>query len=175
MKLLVDLEDYSARWYKWLGYVILIIAALIFGGFVLISPFMVGFQNCLPFSLAILFAFLAITFTAKISGLVFNIPFKVYDEGIGMQPVLGLREKFILFEDIKSLELFFDCGWSYANRRCNINTLSGESITSNENFPSVERLEEFIEKIKPILEKKGFRLVKKEEHKRRYRLFRFER
>ena len=173
----MDVKDYSAGWYRWSGYV-LVAAVILFILFFnpLILLFGGGWNRFCMFNFVFLIGLLAILFIAKTNGMIFNIPLKVYDKGIHIQSISwDFKGRFIPFEDIRSLEFFFDCGWSYANRGCAVKTISRGTITSIENFPSVERLEEFIEKIKPILEKKGLRLVKKEEHKRRYRLFRFER
>ena len=174
MKLLVDLKDYSAGWYRWLGYVILIIAAIIFGAFLLLIPLVAGFWNCLPLSLMLLIAFFSFVFLVKALGCAFKIPLKIYDAGIGIQSIYGLRENFVPFEDISVVEIFDDWRGVYAMRKCRIDTAQGKTITSIENFSGAEKLEEFIEKIKPIFENKGFRLAL-ERYGYRGMQFRFER
>lgn len=174
MKPLVDVKDYAAEWYRWSGYVLLIIAAIIFGELTLITPFIAGFWNCLPLSLMLLIAFFSLVFLVKECGFAFKIPLKIYDAGIGIQSIYGLREKFVPFEDINVVEIFDDWRGIYAVRKCRIDTAQGKTITSVENFSGAEKLEEFIEKIKPIFEKKGFRRVL-ERHGYREMRFRFER
>jgi hypothetical protein len=89
----------------------------------------------------------------KSTGMLMNVPLKVYEEGILIQPVLSTMPKAIPFQRISSLEIF-----RARNGRSGCSVLSRDEgrQRSVETFIDAMRARGFVESIRPALEAAGF-------------------
>ena len=90
-------------------------------------------------------------------GMLFKIPLKFYDEGVQIQPLLAMKPKMVPYEEISSLELWYNVG--YLRTKSGSSLLSSKvSVTSVENFPDKESIKRFVEQVRPVLESKGLKM-----------------
>ncbi len=117
-------------------------------------------------SLALLFGGITLIFFLGIylkgRGILFKVPLKAFEEGLLIQPAMGLRPAVVPYKDISSIELW--CGREGKMRAgCAVLSQTHGRIRSVENFTDASSLKSFAERIGTALENAGFRTESAEE------------
>jgi hypothetical protein len=91
-------------------------------------------------------------------GILFKVPLRAFDEGVLIQPAVGLRPALVPYADISAIELFYGADGS-VRTGCVVSAPKRGRIRSIENFHSPSAVESFVAAIRPALEQAGFRLA----------------
>lgn len=166
MKLVADSKDYSSD-KRALGFTLLICFAvpLMFAPlYLLVAPAALGFPAQAALALLLgglaLLSFVFIFLKGK--GIIFKVPMRVFDEGVLLQPLIGLRPRVLQYADVSSIELFYGAGGKVGSG-CTAICKDGTRVRSVEHFNDKESLKSFTERIRPVLEQGGFRLIDSQE------------
>jgi|GEM_PF-4861701 len=160
-KLLIDAKEYTSN-IRLIGYVIIIFLEII----ILPIFFFISLTggDCITVFLINLFVLLLAIFLFKSIGM-FAVPLKVYDKGIELISKFSFKHSFIPFKEIHSIGFLMYWDPGFVKRVCYIKTKLSY-IESHQPFPNKEKLKEFIEELKPIISKHGFKLKSQKENKR---------
>ncbi len=91
----------------------------------------------------------------KSNGLLFKLPLRMFEEGLLIQPTLGIGPKKLQFREITAAELW----QGKSGGGCMVLTRGGAAIRSVENFRDREAMRAFAERIRPTLEAAGLKLA----------------
>lgn len=161
MNLIADSKDYSSD-QRALGFALLLCFSipLMFAPlYLLAAPSALGipFQAAFAILAGGLALMLFLGLFLKGRGILFKVPMRVFDEGIVIQPAIGLSPVLIQYGDISAIELFYGSNGKIKSG-CSVSSISRGRIRSIENFSSGDSMQSFAGKIRPHLEDAGFRL-----------------
>ncbi|MFH0884173.1 MAG: hypothetical protein V1861_00500 [Candidatus Micrarchaeota archaeon] len=166
MKLVADSKDFSSD-KRALGFTLLLCLSipLMFAPiYLLVAPSVLGIPA--PAALAILLGGLALMLFLGVflkgRGILFKVPLRVFEEGLLIQPAVGLRPFLVPYSDISAVELFYGAEGKVKNG-CMV--LSGQygKIKSVENFTDAMALKSFTMAIEPFLMRNSFKMEINEE------------
>lgn len=167
MKLVADSAPYSSD-NRLSGFILLVVIAtplMVLPVYLLMAPppaLAGAAPAALAFAIGSLMVVLLFGLFLKTRGYLFKIPFRVYDEGVLIQPTAHIRPKVIEWLDLSSLELWVGIPYKKSDSGCAALTPAGE-VKSTELFKSKDSLMEFISVIRPSIEEKGMKMVEENE------------
>ncbi|MEW6035438.1 MAG: hypothetical protein AB1529_02395 [Candidatus Micrarchaeota archaeon] len=160
MKMVADARDYSQD-HSSAGLVVLALSfmpLLVIPIYILASPHE-PLSGAAP--TAFVFALSGLAFMGffgmylKSNGLLFKVPLRVFEEGLLIQPTLGMGPKRLTYGQITAAELWL----GKSGGGCMVLTRGGAAIRSVENFRDRDAMKAFAGCIRPTLEAAGLRLA----------------
>jgi hypothetical protein len=158
MKLIADCREFSDDM-SLMGFSSLLIAtllAIVLSVFIFVTPSLSLLAPIWAAGSVIVVVTLALFL--KHRGLIFKVPMKVFEEGLLVQPAMGLKPRVIEFDDVASVELWWGLPYRKTARGCSVLSFRHGTLTTVETFHGKESLKRFAEAIRPALEAHGLRM-----------------
>jgi hypothetical protein len=89
-------------------------------------------------------------------GILFKVPMRVFEEGIIIQPAMGIRPFLVPYADISAIEIWQGMDGKIRTG-CSVSSVNSGTVRSVENFIDKNALKSFVDRIRPALEQNGFR------------------
>ncbi|MFN7991690.1 MAG: hypothetical protein U0R44_06040 [Candidatus Micrarchaeia archaeon] len=167
MRLIMDGKDFSAD-LRLPGFIFICMAGIVLIVFplvLLVSPPRM-FAGAVPAvmigAIGAVIVLLMLGIYLKSRGMLFKLPLRVFDEGVMIQPIMGLKPAMIPYQDIASMEIWFGLGYKKAVCGCSILSFKG-SVHSVETFRDKEDLRRFVDGFRLTMENNGLKMKPPEE------------